>query len=283
MENISEAIRVNNLWFTYPNGVNALKDINLTILKGEIVALIGENGAGKTTLAKHFIGLLKPTRGTVEVFGIDTRKTTVATLAKKVGFVFQNPDYQLFAETVWDEVAFALKNFDFPEDEIKKKVKKTLEMFDLLKYEKVSPLALSGGERKRVAIASVVCYDPEILILDEPTIGQDQIQKNKIIELIRAFASKGKTIIIITHDMDFVADIEPRVILLSKGKILADGHARDILPNLSLLEAAHLLSNQVGYLSWLFSKYNNYFPHNIIKVNEFVEAFLKMVKNDDTK
>ncbi|MGB9728451.1 MAG: energy-coupling factor ABC transporter ATP-binding protein [Thermoprotei archaeon] len=283
MENISEAIRVNNLWFTYPNGVNALKDINLTILKGEIVALIGENGAGKTTLAKHFIGLLKPTKGTVEVFGVDTRKTTVATLAKKVGFVFQNPDYQLFAETVWDEVAFALKNFNFPEEEIKKRVREALEVFDLLKYEKVSPLALSGGERKRVAIASVVCYDPEILILDEPTIGQDQIQKNKIIELIRTFANKGKTIIIITHDMDFVADIEPRVILLSKGKVLADGRARDILPNLSLLEAAHLLPNQVGYLSWLFSRYDSYFPHDIIKVNEFVEAFLKMVKNDDTK
>lgn len=282
MENIFEVIRVDNLWFMYPNGVNALRGINLTIHRGEIVALIGENGAGKTTLAKHFIGLLKPTKGIVEVFGVDTRKTTVASLARKVGFVFQNPDYQLFAETVWDEVAFALKNFNFSEEEIKKRVKEVLERFDLLKYEKISPLSLSGGERKRVAIASVICYDPEILILDEPTIGQDQIQKNKIIELIRTFAREGKTIILITHDMDFIAEIEPRIVLLSKGKILADGRARDILSNLSLLETAHLLPNQVSYLSWLFSRYYD-FPHDIIKVNEFVETFLKVVRSYDSK
>jgi energy-coupling factor transport system ATP-binding protein len=282
MENVFEVIRISDLWFTYPNGVDALRGINFVVQKGEVVALIGENGAGKTTLAKHIIGLLKPTRGKVEVFGIDTRKTTVASLARKVGFVFQNPDYQLFAETVWDEVAFALKNFNFNEEEIKKRVKETLERFDLLKYEKVSPLALSGGERKRVAIASVVCYDPEILILDEPTIGQDQLQKNKISELIKELANKGKTIIVITHDMDFIAEIEPRVILLSKGKILADGPARDILSNLSLLETAHLTPSQVGYLSWLLSKHGN-FPQNIIRVNEFVETFLKMVKNNDFK
>lgn len=282
MESISEVIRINDLWFTYPNGVDALRGINLTVRRGEIVALIGENGAGKTTLAKHLIGLLKPTKGKVEIFGIDTRKTTVASLARKVGFVFQNPDYQLFAETVWDEVAFALKNFNFSEEEIKKRVKETLERFNLLKYEKVSPLALSGGERKRVAIASVVCYDPEILILDEPTVGQDQLQKNNISELIREFANKGKTIIVITHDMDFIAEIEPRIILLSKGKILADGPARDILSNVSLLEAAHLTPSQVGYLSWLLSKHSS-FPQNIIKVNEFVETFLKMVKINDLK
>ncbi len=282
MESVSEVIRINDLWFTYPNGVNALRGVNLTVTRGEIIALIGENGAGKTTLAKHLIGLLKPTKGKVEVFGIDTRKTTVASLARRVGFVFQNPDYQLFAETVWDEVAFALKNFNFSEEEIKKRVKETLERFDLLKYEKVSPLALSGGERKRVAIASVICYDPEILILDEPTIGQDQLQKNRISELIREFADEGKTIIIITHDMDFIADIEPRIVLLSKGKILADGSARDILSNLSLLEAAHLTPSQVGYLSWLLSRHGN-FPHNIIKVSEFVETFIKMVRNNDIR
>jgi len=282
MENALEVIRINDLWFTYPNGVDALRGINLTVRRGEIVALIGENGAGKTTLAKHLIGLLKPTRGKVEIFGVDTRKTTVASLARKVGFVFQNPDYQLFAETVWDEVAFALKNFNFDEEEIKKRVKETLERFNLLKYEKVSPLALSGGERKRVAIASVVCYDPEILILDEPTVGQDQLQKNNISELIREFTNKGKTVIVITHDMDFIAEIEPRIILLSKGKVLADGPARDILSNVSLLETAHLAPSQVGYLSWLLSKYSN-FPQNIIKVNEFIETFLKMVKINDPK
>ncbi|MEM3716029.1 MAG: ABC transporter ATP-binding protein, partial [Candidatus Bathyarchaeia archaeon] len=166
-------IEVEDVYFTYPNGVEALKGVSLKIYDGEFIAIMGQNGAGKTTLVKHFNGLLKPTRGRVLVDGVDTRHTTVASLARKVGFVFQNPDHQLFSETVEEEISFALRNFGFDENVIRERVEWALNLLDLAQYRKASPFMLSGGERKRVALASVLAWDPDILVLDEPTIGQD--------------------------------------------------------------------------------------------------------------
>ncbi|MGB9684715.1 MAG: energy-coupling factor ABC transporter ATP-binding protein, partial [Candidatus Bathyarchaeales archaeon] len=152
-------IEVQDVYFTYPSGVEALKGVSLTIQDGEFVAIMGENGAGKTTLVKHFNGLLKPTRGKVLVDGVETTKVSVATLARKVGFVFQNPDHQLFSETVEEEIAFALKNFGFSSDIIEKRVTWALNLLGLAQYRKTSPFMLSGGERKRVALASVLAWD----------------------------------------------------------------------------------------------------------------------------
>ena len=170
-------IEVENLHFTYPNGVKALIGVSLQIKDGEFVAIMGQNGAGKTTLVKHFNGLLKPTEGTVKVDEVDITKTSVASLARNTGFVFQNPDHQLFSETVEEEIAFALKNFGFEPEVVEKRTTWALNLLGLTQYRKTSPFLLSGGERKRVALASVLAWDPKTLIMDEPTIGQDYQQK----------------------------------------------------------------------------------------------------------
>ena len=170
-------ILVEGVWFTYPDGPTALRGVSLKVNNGERVAIMGENGAGKTTLVKCFNGLLKPQKGVILVNGLDTRKATVAELSRRVGFVFQNADDQLFSDTVFSEVAFALRNFGFPKNQVRSRVGKILRILDLDRYRNASPFSLSGGERKRVSLASTLCFDPETIVLDEPTIGQDGSQK----------------------------------------------------------------------------------------------------------
>src|SRR4030065_1544601 len=207
-------IVVEGVHFTYPGGVEALRGVSLTVKDGEFVAIMGQNGAGKTTLVKHFNGLLKPSLGIVRIDGVETTKTTIATLSRTVGFVFQNPDHQLFSETVEEEIAFALKNFGFEKETIQKQVEWALNLLSLTQYQKTSPFMLSGGERKRVALASVLAWDPQILILDEPTIGQDHEQQEKLRQFIVQLQTQGKTIVIVTHDVEFVAGWEPGGVLM---------------------------------------------------------------------
>src|SRR3990170_2291924 len=199
-------IVVKDIYFKYPSGVEALKGVSITIKDGEFVAIMGQNGAGKTTLVKHFNGLLKPSKGTVLIDGVETTKTSIATLSRSVGFVFQNPDHQLFSETVEEEIAFALKNFGFEKETIQKQTTWALNLLSLTQYQKTSPFMLSGGERKRVALASVLAWDPQILILDEPTIGQDHEQKERLRQFILQMQTQGKTVVIVTHDIEFVAE-----------------------------------------------------------------------------
>jgi energy-coupling factor transport system ATP-binding protein len=223
----------------------AIEDINLEIYEGEVLAIIGSNGAGKTTLIKHMNGLLKPTIGDVYVEGLNTKNVTVAELSRKVGIVFQNADYQLFAQTVYDEIAFALKNFGFEEEEIKKRVDNMLEFFSLKQYVENSPLLLSGGEKKRVALASVLVYDPKVLILDEPTIGLDFVQKKNLKNLISNMKNRNKTIIIVTHDLDFVAEIAERVVVMKNGRILRIDSSREIFYDEDLLTNADLITPSI--------------------------------------
>ncbi|MDT7891153.1 MAG: ATP-binding cassette domain-containing protein [Thermoproteota archaeon] len=223
----------------------AIEDINLEIYEGEVLAIIGSNGAGKTTLIKHMNGLLKPTIGDVYVEGLNTKNVTVAELSRKVGIVFQNADYQLFAQTVYDEIAFALKNFGFEEEEIKKRVDNVLEYFSLKQYVENSPLLLSGGEKKRVALASVLVYDPKVLILDEPTIGLDFVQKKNLKNLISDMKNRNKTIIIVTHDLDFVAEIAERVVVMKNGRILRIDSSREIFYDEDLLTNADLITPSI--------------------------------------
>ena len=241
-------IEVKDVYFTYPNDVKALKGISLTVEEGEFVAIMGQNGAGKTTLVKHFNGLLKPARGQVLVDGVDTKKVSIATLSRNVGFVFQNPDHQLFSETVEQEIAFALKNFDFKEEIIEKRITWALNLLGLTQYRKTSPFLLSGGERKRVALASVLAWDPTTLILDEPTIGQDYEQKERLRQFILQMKTQKKTVIIVTHDVEFVAECNPRVLLMREGKIIADGEARKILTDQDLLTQASIVPPQIAQI-----------------------------------
>src|SRR5208283_4383941 len=152
-------IEARDVHFSYANRVEALKGVSLTVKDGEFLAVMGQNGAGKSTFVKHFNGLLKPSSGAVLVDGVETTKTGVATLARNVGFVFQNPDHQLFSETVEEEIAFALKNFGYQPEVVEKRVTWALELLSLSQYRKTSPFLLSGGERKRVALASVLAWD----------------------------------------------------------------------------------------------------------------------------
>lgn len=259
-------IEVKNVYFSYPTGVEALKGVSLTIRKSEFVALMGQNGAGKTTLIKHFNGLLKPAKGEVTVDGVNTRKASVASLAKKVGFVFQNPDHQLFCDTVEEEISFGLRNFGFKEEVIKKRVDWALNLLSLTEYRKTSPFMLSGGERKRVALASVLAWDPDMVVLDEPTIGQDHMQKEKLRQFIIQLKTRGKTIVVVTHDVEFVAECNPRLILMSEGKIVADGPAETILSDTTILEKASVVAPQVTQIFLGLADLG--LPENVINVFE---------------
>jgi len=238
-------IEVNNVFFTYPNGVEALNGVSLTIRNSEFVAIMGQNGAGKTTLVKLFNGLLKPTKGEVLIDGVNTREVSVANLARKVGFVFQNADHQLFCETVKEEAAFALRNFGFKERTVRKRVNWALNLLDLTEYRQASPFMLSGGERKRVALASVLAWNPKILILDEPTIGQDHQQKEKLRQFIVQLNAQGKTVVVVTHDVEFVAECAPRIVLMAQGNIVADGIAEEILTDRDLVTKASIVPPQI--------------------------------------
>ncbi|MFX1495819.1 MAG: energy-coupling factor ABC transporter ATP-binding protein, partial [Promethearchaeota archaeon] len=186
--------------------------------------------------------------GSVLVDGVDTKKESVASLSRKVGLVFQNPDHQLFCETVKDEITFALKNFGYSPKLIEKRANFVIQMLDLKKYLTVSPFSLSGGEKKRVALASVLAWNPKYLVLDEPTIGQDALQKERLRNFIIQLITQGRSVIIVTHDVEFVADCKSRVIVLSKGQILADGTATHILSNEKITEQGSLIMPQMATL-----------------------------------
>ncbi len=269
-------IEVEDVYFTYPNGVEALKGVSLTIQNGEFVAIMGQNGAGKTTLVKHFNGLLKPTKGRTLIDGVETTKVSVATLARNVGFVFQNPDHQLFSETAEDEIAFALRNFGFKENVIKRRVTWALNLLGLTQYRKTSPFMLSGGERKRVALASVLAWNPKILILDEPTIGQDYQQKEKLRQFITQMKTQRKTVIIVTHDVEFVAECNPRVLLMRDGKIVADGEATKVLTNPEVLTQASIVPPQIAQIFLQLPDLG--LPQNIIDIYDAREILLNTLE-----
>ncbi|HEX9262259.1 MAG TPA: ABC transporter ATP-binding protein [Candidatus Bathyarchaeia archaeon] len=266
-------IVVDGVSFTYTGGVEALRGISLTIKDGEFVAIMGQNGAGKTTLVKHFNGLLKPAKGAIRINGIETTKTSIAKLSKTVGFVFQNPDHQLFSETVEEEIAFALKNFEYEADVIQKQITWALNLLSLTQYRKTSPFMLSGGERKRVALASVLAWDPQILIMDEPTIGQDHEQKEKLRQFIFQLQTQGKTVVIVTHDVEFVAECNPRVVLMKEGKIVTDGQGKDVLTNLEALTQASIVLPQIAQIFTQLSSLG--FPRNVIDIYEAKEILLR--------
>ncbi len=215
-------IRVKNLWHVYENGREALRGIDFQ-MGNEIVALVGQNGSGKTTLAKHLNGLLKPTKGMVEVDGLDTREHTVAELSRLVGYVFQNPEHMFFEEDVFREVAFGPRNLGLSEDEIEARVRWALRAVNLEGYENRTPYSLSGGEKQRLAIACVLAMRPKYLILDEPTTGLDARSSESVVKTIRKLHSEGHGILVITHDMELVLELAERVVLLHDGRKAFDG------------------------------------------------------------
>jgi len=256
-------VEVEKLWHVYPEGPTALKSVSLRIGEGEFIAIMGRNASGKTTLVKHFNSLLKPTRGMVTVDGIDTRKATITELARKVGFVFQNPNDHLFADTVEEEIGFTLRNLGLENGEIRRRINEILERFKLKEYRGQYPRSLSGGEKQRVALASVLAIQPKILILDEPTRGMEYRLKRELMEFLNEYTSQGNTVILVTHDVETVAEYADRVMLLSGGEIVVDGNKRDVLSR------ALLFSPQINRLVQAFDKYG--VPGNILTADELLQ------------
>ncbi len=257
-------IEVEKLWHVYPEGSAALKNVSLTVNEGEFLAIMGRNASGKTTLVKHFNGLLKPTKGAVNVDGVNTRKATVAELSRKVGFVFQNPNDHLFADTVEEEISFTLRNQGWPGGQIKQRVAEMLAMFNLGAYRSQYPRSLSGGEKQRVALASVLAVQPKVLILDEPTRGMEYRLKSELMGWLRDYTRQGNAVVLVTHDVETVAEHADRVVLLSEGEIVVDGRKREVL------SGALLFSPQINRLVQAFGKYG--VPDNILTVDELLQT-----------
>ena len=242
-------IEIKDLHFTYPTGIQALRGVSLTIESGELVAIVGQNGAGKTTLVKHFNGLLQPTRGQVIVGDWSTREHSVAKLARRVGYVFQNPDEQLFSKNVAMEVAFGPKNLGFDSERVESLVKDALALTELSDKTETNPYDLSVTWRKMVALASILSMDTEVVVFDEPTTGQDAINVTRIAAVIAELRKRGKTVITITHDIDFCAENFERVIAMSQGKILLDGKANDVLGQEEILSTTYVDPPQLTRLA----------------------------------
>ena len=227
-------IRVRNLEYVYPDGTKALKGIDLDVFRGESVGLIGPNGAGKSTLLLHLNGIIRGRQGSVEVLGMKVEEKNLIKIRQKVAIVFQEPDDQLFMPTVFDDVAFGPINAGYSEENVREKVKEALEGIRMEGYEKRCSHHLSFGEKKRISLATVLSMQPEILILDEPTSNLDPRARRHLMELLKNFSL---TKIVAGHDLELILAICQRVILLDEGKIVANGDARGILSDKSLMES----------------------------------------------
>jgi cobalt transport protein ATP-binding subunit len=227
------AVGISNLRHRYQNGVEALKGISLKLAPHEKVALVGPNGAGKSTLLLHLNGILKPQAGSVNILGRDTTNGSVAEVRALVGLVFQNPDDQLFSPRVFDDVAFGPLYMGLPRAEVEARVAKALAAVGMSGFEERRPHELSIGERKRIALATVLSMDPQVLALDEPSAGLDPRARRGLINLL---ASLPQSMLVCTHDMHLVRDLFPRMVIMDSGQIVADGPTADLLSDHQLLE-----------------------------------------------
>lgn len=235
------------MWHVYRDGTRALADVTFSAERGEVVAVVGRNGSGKTTLLRHLNGLLKPTRGIVRVMGIDTRRASVGRLARHVGFVPQNPRSQLFARTALEEASFGPRNFGLPDPA--SWARRSLSALGLSGLEEASPLGMSGGQQKRLSIAASTSWSPDVVALDEPTVGQDLRTRALMLGLIRGWSRRGITVFVASHDVDFIWQLGPRVLVLSGGSIVADGRAHEVLSDAELLRSAGLRAPQLAEIA----------------------------------
>ena len=227
-------IQITDLSYAYPDGRRALDGVSVAVSPGEKVAIVGPNGAGKSTLLLHLNGTLRADgKGRVEVAGLEVTARTVRAVRAKVGLVFQDPDDQLFSTTVFEDVAFGPLHLDCPEDEVRERVRRALSAVGMAGHEGQMPHHLSLGERKRIAIATVLAMDPEILVLDEPSSGLDPRARRSLIALLR---DMPQTTLVATHDMRLVWDLCPRTVILDRGQVAADGPTIDLLLDEATME-----------------------------------------------
>ena len=272
-------IMIKDVNYSYPNGTIALKDINLNLYGGELIGIMGKNGAGKTTLIRTLNGLIRPTQGEIYVNNKNINTATIATLSKKVGIIFQNASHQLFANTVEDEIKFSLKSFNLSKEESQVRTNKILTQFNLEKYRERSPLNLSGGESKKLTIASIICRDPDILIFDEPTLGQDAREIEFFLRLIEKERENDKTIIIITHNIEFAFEFIPRTILMADGKIIADGPTQKVLNCEELIEKSSLILPQSRQFSLALQALGFQNTDTLFSKAEVTKYLMQFIKN----
>lgn len=271
---MTPVISVKDVDFTYqPAEVTALREINLEINKDEVTAIIGQNGSGKTTLVKHFNGLLKPTKGAVLVQGNDTKDLTTAKLSSTVGYVFQDPDDQLFMNKVYDEVAFGPKNLEFEEKELKKSVKEALKLVGLWSLRKKHPLDLNLNDKKFVTMASIIAMKPDVIVLDEPTNGQDHDGIKKVEELIGTL-KKEHTVVLISHNMDLVSKVADRVVMMYDTRIIFNGPPEKAFTKNKLLSKTYLKPPAITQLAQSVKK----MPRSILSIDDFVKELQKVSK-----
>lgn len=242
-------IRVERVAFAYDGGPDVLRDVSLAVAPGEFTAIIGNNGSGKSTLMKLILGLLKPRQGRVIVDGVDTRAARVSALARRVGFIFQNPNDQLFADSVAGEIAFGPRHLGLPPAEVAARVEAALARFGLTGVRDVFPRFLSRGDKQKVCIAAVVAMRPRILLLDEPTTGQDHRDASRILDLAAALNAEGICILLVTHDLINVAAYARRVVVMNDGDLLRDAPTAAVMSDLPLLARCHLAPPQIVRLS----------------------------------
>lgn len=242
-------IRISDLWFHYARKITALKGISLQIGKGERVALIGHNGSGKSTLARQLNGLLRPSKGGVWIEGVDTAGETTAQLAGRAALLFQNPDDQICRRRVREEVGFGPESLGYPREKTRRLVETALSWFDLTSRQNQNPHDLRYGERKRLGLASVVAMDTPVIVLDEPTAGLDPGEIELLSAAMEQITARGRTLIVITHDMDFAVENLDRFICLSRGRKIFDGGPEALFANGGLLEGSNLLPPQMVRLS----------------------------------
>ncbi len=234
-------IEISDLHFSYPDGTQALEGINVSIPAGQAVALVGHNGAGKSTLARHLNGLLQPSKGNILVGGWNTRDYPVDELASRVGYAFQNPDDQIFSRTVGEELRFGPTNLGFTPTQIEERVNDALSLLGLIGMQNTNPFDLQWAVRRRVAISAVVAMDTPILVLDEPTGGQDRAGREQLGKLVLALRERGKTVLAITHDLEFAAEFFERILVMKAGKLIGDGESHNILADDQLLISTGLV------------------------------------------
>lgn len=271
------AIKVEHVHFHYDDGTVALRDVSFEIRQGEKVAIVGPNGSGKTTISKHFMGLLKPTSGRVLVDGVDTRKTSTRELSRRIGFVFQNPEHQFVRDSVREEVAFSLRTGGMDEAEIARRVDHEMELFNLTGLDDRHPFSLSGGERRRLSVATMIIAHPDVLILDEPTYGQDKLNTVRMMDsLATALAEEESaqeiTLVLVTHDMKLVAGYADRAIVMRQGAVAFDGSTSSLFMDPTLLREANLEYPPLFELSRELRQRGATLAASLLRPEDFVAA-----------
>ena len=280
---MTEAIRTEHLKFSYDaqsesGGVTVFDDLNLSIKEGSFVAVLGHNGCGKSTLAKHFNAVLLPEGGSVQVFGMDTSdESLLVDIRRTVGMVFQNPDNQMVANVVEEDVAFAPENLGVPSEEIRRRVDEALKLVGMYDYRLHAPHLLSGGQKQRIAIAGVIAMEPKCIVLDEPTAMLDPKGRREVMEtVLRLNREKGITVILITHHMDEAAQAG-RVVVLHQGQIAADGTPKEVFSQVDLLHRLGLAAPDTVELCWELDRKGFHLPLDRLTIEECGQALYESV------